>query len=116
MQAYAVLVLDSPHYTAEITFFRNPLCLQVTHSQLRKPGDLRCPKSKQAGVLKGNGLRQGTRWALGLEGQEKVFSYGMTHAKCPEHNDKGVCVRRGSMHCELTGWLALLLLTVSVRA
>ena len=66
------------------------LCvLQATHSQFRRPEDLKCPKCGQAGVLQGNGFRQGTRCVLHPDGQEKVFSHGMTHKECPAHGGKG---------------------------
>jgi hypothetical protein len=41
-------------------------------------------------VLNGNGLRQGTRCVLTPEGQEKVFSQGLTHTICPGRGGKGV--------------------------
>ena len=63
--------------------------LQATHSQFRRPEDLKCPKCGQAGVLQGNGFRQGTRCVLHPDGQEKVFSHGMTHKECPAHGGKG---------------------------
>jgi hypothetical protein len=52
-------------------------------------GELRCPKCLKWGVLQGNGLRQGTRCVLQLDGQQKVFSHGMTHKQCPGHDNKG---------------------------
>lgn len=39
--------------------------------------------------LQGNGLRQGTRCVLNPDGQEKVFSHGMTHKGCPAQGGKG---------------------------
>lgn len=65
------------------------LVMQATHSNFRKPGELKCPKCEQAGVLQGNGLRPGTRCVLHSDGQEKVFSHGMTHKGCPQHGGKG---------------------------
>lgn len=63
--------------------------VQVTHPFYRKPGDLFCPSCERPAVLQGNGIRQGTRCALSLVEQEKVFSYGMVCKKCPGNSGKG---------------------------
>jgi len=60
----------------------------VTHGHLLKPDGICCPKCKQKGTLEGNGMRQGTRDVLGMEGCHKVFSYGMTCKGCREHGHK----------------------------
>ena len=40
--------------------------------------------------LEGDGLRKGTRCVLTPDGQERVFSQGMKHKKCPGRGGKGV--------------------------
>jgi hypothetical protein len=62
--------------------------LQVTHESFRKPGGLKCPKCMRE-ALEGNGLRQETRTILHLEGQEEVFTWGMTCVGCPGHTAAG---------------------------
>lgn len=60
----------------------------MTHPQYRKTDLLRCPGCGKEGVLQGHGFRVKTRRVLQWDGQQRVFSQGMTHIKCPAHPEK----------------------------
>jgi hypothetical protein len=60
------------------------LCCQVTHSSLRKEGKLICPGCRQAGCVKGDGLRKDHNTVLDQPKQFWMFSFNLVHVGCSQ--------------------------------